>query len=229
MGVLSGSLGKFSLAAFAAVVLAAGAAHADDAARPPLRYASQEPPNVETVTVTGLRPALDTDYKLGPSDKVRVTVYNEEDLSGEFQIDGSGYVRLPLIGQIRAAGLSAHQLEAQVEGALDSGYLKNPRVNIEVSTYRPFYIGQVTRPGEYPYVSNMSALNAIALAGGYTDKAVESTLYVRHEGETREHPVQVDELTRIYPGDVVRVSETAFWTAAEVLSPLTTLLYAVRP
>jgi len=168
------------------------------------------------------------DYKLGPSDKVRVTVYEEDDLSGVFQIDGAGYVRLPLVGQILAAGQSVFQLETLVEKALDDGYLRNARVSIEVTEYRPFYIiGEVNKPGEYPYASNMTVLNAVALAGGYTTKAVQSTIYVRHEAEVQERPVVIDQLTRLYPGDVVRVPETSFWTSADVLSPITQVLAPV--
>lgn len=182
----------------------------------------------EAETVTVVAPRVNTDYVLGPSDKLRITVYGEDDLSGEFQIDGVGYVRLPLIGQVKAQGLTAGQLEARVEDALDRGYLLNARVAVEVSAYRPIYvIGQVNKPGEYPYVSNMSAVNAIALAGGFTEKAVESTLYVRHEGETDEHPIGADELARVRPGDVLRVRETTFWDFADLIAPLTGVGYLV--
>jgi protein involved in polysaccharide export with SLBB domain len=186
----------------------------------------------ETVVVQGTR--NDSDYKLGAGDKVRVTVYGEEDLSGEFQIDGNGYVRLPLIGQVQAGGHSAYQLEGNVEAALENGYLKSPRVNIEVTTYRPFYIiGQVSRPGQYPYSSNMSALDAVGIAGGFTDHAVESTLYVRHEGEAKESEVPADETVKIHPGDVVRVDQTPFWAVASWLAPATSLAlplaYALKP
>ena len=123
----------------------------------------------------------------GPGDKIRVTVFGESDLSGEYQVDGSGMVRLPLIGTLRAAGYTAPALEQAIAAALADGYLKYPRVNVEIATYRPFYIiGAVNRPGQYPYVDHMNALNAVALAGGFTDQAVESTLYIRHEGSTKE-------------------------------------------
>ncbi|HWA02251.1 MAG TPA: polysaccharide biosynthesis/export family protein [Rhizomicrobium sp.] len=190
----------------------------------------------ETVVVEASR-ENGNDYKLGPGDKVRVTVYGEEDLSGEFQVDSAGYLRLPLIGQVHAGGRSAYQLESEVESELENGYLRTPRVNVEVTTYRPFYIlGQVNRPGQYAYVSNMSALDAVALAGGYTDHAVESTLYVRHEGETKEHEVPADESVKIRPGDVVRVEQTLFWSVASVLAPATSVIspaaslaYVLRP
>jgi polysaccharide export outer membrane protein len=216
--------------AFSLTVLLAGVAvarAAPDASTDGLR---RDVP--ETVVVQGVRNS--SDYKLGAGDKVRVTVYGEEDLSGEFQIDSNGYVRLPLIGQVQAGGHSAYQLEGSVEASLENGYLKNPRVNIEVTIYRPFYIiGQVSRPGQYPYTSNMSALDAVGVAGGFTDHAVESTLYIRHEGEAKENEVAADETVKIRPGDVLRVDQTSFWAVASWLSPATSLAlplaYALKP
>lgn len=205
---------------FAAILC--GSAAADDGLRPG---------EVETVVV---KATPYNDYHLGPGDKVRVTVYDETDLSGEFQVDDIGYVRLPLIGQVKAGGRTARQLEVDVGTALSDGYLKTPRVNVEVSSYRPFYIiGQVNRPGQYPYTSNMSALDAVGVAGGFTDHAVESTVRIRHEGEIKENEVPADESVKIRPGDVVRVDQTAFWAVSSWLSPATSiavpLAYALRP
>jgi polysaccharide export outer membrane protein len=161
------------------------------------------------------------DYVLGPGDKLKLNVFDETDLSGDYTIDGSGYVRLPLIGQVRAAGYTAQQLEGAIGSALAQGYLKSPRVAVEVSTYRPFYIiGAVNRPGEYPYVNHMNALNAIALAGGYLPTAVESVVYIRREGSNQEVRMTTDRATQIYPGDVVRVNNTVFSDAMSWLSPL---------
>jgi protein involved in polysaccharide export with SLBB domain len=160
-------------------------------------------------------------YTLGPGDKIRVSVFGEEDLSGEYQIDSSGMVRLPLVGTIRAAGFTSPSLENAIAGALAQGYLKSPKVNVEISTYRPFYIiGAVNRPGEYPYVANMSALNAVAFGGGFTDAARTSTVFVRHEGSTNEVEVPATQIVMIRPGDVVRVKNTLFWDAMTVFSPL---------
>jgi polysaccharide export outer membrane protein len=185
----------------------------------------------ETVVVNGT-PRND-DYKLGSGDRVRVTVYGEEDLSGEFQVDSTGYIRLPLIGQMQASGHSAYQLEGSIEASLENGYLKNPRVNVEVTTYRPFYIiGQVNRPGQYAYVSNMSALDAIGLAGGFTEHALESVVHIRHEGDGKERDVAPDETVKVRPGDVIRVDQTLFWDAAAILAPATSaasMAYVLRP
>ncbi len=164
---------------------------------------------------------LNAGYQLGPGDKIRVTVFGESDLSGEYQVDGSGMVRLPLIGTLRATGYTAPGLEQGIASALANGYLKYPRVNVEIATYRPFYIiGAVNRPGQYPYVDNMNALNAVALAGGFTDQAVQSTLYVRHEGSTEEQAVETGNLTHIVPGDVIRVKTSLFWEAMNLFSPI---------
>jgi polysaccharide export outer membrane protein len=187
------------------------------------RYSTMEQPrSIEQVTVTGLRQAQDGLYRLGPGDKLRVTVFNETDLSGEFAVDGQGFVRLPLVGQLPAAGLTTYALESRIADAFVSGgYLVTPRVSVEITGYRPFYIiGEVSKPGEYAYVNAMTAQYAIALAGGYTDRAVESTLWVRHQGESKETEYPADETTRIYPGDVVRVSRSTYWTIMSILSPI---------
>jgi polysaccharide export outer membrane protein len=130
-------------------------------------------------------------------------------------------VRLPLIGTLRATGYTAPVLEQGITTALADGYLKNPRVNVEIATYRPFYIiGAVNRPGQYAYVDNMDALNAVALAGGFTDQAIQSTLYIRHEGSTVEEPVETRERTHVVPGDVIRVKTSIFWDAMNLFSPV---------
>lgn len=160
------------------------------------------------------------DYVLGPGDKLRLTVYGETDLSGDFTIDGSGYARLPLIGQVRAAGYTSQQLEQVIGSALARGYLKSPRVSVEVTTYRPFYIiGAVNRPGQYPYIDHMNALNAVALAGGFTGGAVESVVFIRREGSNQEIEVPADRTTQIYPGDVVNVHNTFFTDAMNLFAP----------
>jgi polysaccharide export outer membrane protein len=102
----------------------------------------------------------------------------------------------------------------------------NPRVAVSVISYRPFYIlGEVNKPGAYPYTSNMTAMTAIALAGGHTTKAVTSTLYIQRQGQTAEREYPADQRTKIYPGDVVRIPDTVFWRIMSYALPLT----AVRP
>jgi protein involved in polysaccharide export with SLBB domain len=154
----------------------------------------------------------DESYKLGSGDKLKLVVYGENDLGGEYLVDGSGQVQLPLLGQIPAAGMSVHDFEAAVGGKFVSeGYLKDPRVSVEVENYRPFYIiGEVKSPGQYPYVNGMNALNAVALAGGYTYRADDKDVYIRRNGSSKEQEVPADQTTRINPGDIIRVDERIF-------------------
>ncbi|MGD0191289.1 MAG: polysaccharide biosynthesis/export family protein [Rhizomicrobium sp.] len=166
-----------------------------------------------------------TTYHLATGDKVHVIVYGEDDLSGDFDVDSNGYLRLPLIGQVKAQGLASHELEDRIAAALADGYLQQPRVNVEIIGYRPFYIiGEVQKPGQYPYVNAMNALNAVALAGGYTEKAEASFVYVRRNGETEEHKVPCDQATLIQPGDVVRVPTSLFWALVNVAGPVSAIV-----
>jgi protein involved in polysaccharide export with SLBB domain len=152
------------------------------------------------------------DYNLDVGDKVKVTVYGEDDLSGEFQVDGAGNVDMPMIREVHAAGLTTKQFARVVQDKLQDGhFLVNPRVSAEVTNYRPFTIlGEVNKPGEYPYENGMSVLNAVALAGGWTYRADEQTVYVRRKGATHESAVSADDKTLVNPGDTIRVTERIF-------------------
>lgn len=164
---------------------------------------------------------INPDYVLGTGDKIHLTVFDEADLSGDYEVDGSGFVRLPLIGQVRAAGATPPQLEAAIGSALANGYLRSPRVSIEVVTYRPFYVvGAVGAPGRYAYVNHMTVMNAIAMAGGFLPSARESAVYVRHEGSPSETRISTSQPFPILPGDVLRVETTVFWDAMNLFSPL---------
>jgi len=171
------------------------------------------PSGLASMHVVSGSPAAITDehYRLGTGDKLRITVYGEEDLSGEFLVDGSGQVQLPLVGQVKAATLTIHEFVAEVSNSLKEGYLKDPKVSVEVLNYRPFYIfGEVNKPGEYPYENGLSVLGAIALAGGYTYRANDNDVYVRRAGSTKEEAMKADTTTRIFPGDIIRIAERIF-------------------
>ena len=154
----------------------------------------------------------DESYRLGSGDKVKLTVYGENDLGGEYLVDGGGQVQLPLLGQVPAVGMTVHDFEASIGSKFVSeGYLKDPRVSVEVLNYRPFYIiGEVKNPGQYPYVNGMNALNAVALAGGYTYRADEKDVYIRKNGSSKEVEVPADQTTRVNPGDIIRIDERIF-------------------
>jgi protein involved in polysaccharide export with SLBB domain len=150
-------------------------------------------------------------YILGPSDRVRLKVYGEQDISGEYEIDTNGYISVPLAGRVKAAGLNTRQLEKAVASALSRGLLRDPRVNAEVATYRPFFIlGEVKKAGEYPYKSGLTVLDAVASAGGYTYRANEGKVVIRRAGSNVEETIALDAPVPVYPGDNIRIPERYF-------------------
>ncbi|KJV09593.1 hypothetical protein VZ95_10505 [Elstera litoralis] len=151
------------------------------------------------------------EYRLGPGDRVRVQVFNEADLSGDYDIDGTGQISLPLIGQMTAGGQRVSDLEATILKALSNGYLKNPRVTVVVLTYRPFYIyGEVRLPGGYAYVNGMRMVNAVVLAGGYTPRARQGRLLITRLIDGKKTELEGNDDTPVLPGDIIRVPERFF-------------------
>lgn len=149
-------------------------------------------------------------YTLGSGDRIKVTVFRHEDLSGEFQLDGNGNFALPLIGEIKASGVTARELEQRIAARLKDGYLVDPQVGVEVTNYRPFYIlGEVTRPGQYPYVSGMTAIEAVTIAGGFTYRARQGGVLLKRGGANAAG-VLVPPTQPILPGDIVEVQERYF-------------------
>lgn len=153
----------------------------------------------------------DPNYQLGAGDHVRVIVYGQPDLTGEFQVNGSGQIAFPLIGNIDAGGLSASQLESRLASKLSPDYLRDPRVSVEVMTYRPFYIvGEVNNPGNYAYTNGMTVINAVAMAGGFTYRAEEDDFYITRAGDTSSQKQEAEQETKVHPGDVITVRERWF-------------------
>ena len=149
-------------------------------------------------------------YRLGAGDELRITVFNQQDLSGTFVIGGDGTISMPLIGQVKAGGEGLRELEAAIENAFKPDYLRNPSVSIEVLNYRPFYIlGEVNDPGSYPYVAGMRVANAVALAGGYTERARKGRVSIERDGFP-DSQIRGDGGTSVLPGDIVRVPERFF-------------------
>ena len=150
-------------------------------------------------------------YRLGSGDKVRVITFGEESLSGEFFVGSTGKVSLPLIGEVKAAGLTLPEFQGEFENALKNGYLKEPRVSVEVLNYRPFYIlGEVEKPGTYPYTNGLTVMNAVATAEGFTYRANQKRVFIKREGETdeKEYPLVGD--VPVAPGDTIRIAERFF-------------------
>jgi polysaccharide biosynthesis/export protein len=155
------------------------------------------PPNVDV-----------SNYRLGAGDRIGIKVLGADELSGPYLVQSDGTIRMLLIGSVPAAGLTTQQLEQEISERLRAGkYLTNPRTSVSVTTYRPFYIlGEVARPGDYPYASGMRVLSAVAAAQGYTYRANEDFVIIVRNGQLR----RADVLTSIQPDDIIRVPERYF-------------------
>jgi polysaccharide export outer membrane protein len=155
-------------------------------------------------------PTADT-YVLGQNDRIRLKVYGEPDIAGEYEVDSNGNVSIPLAGHIRAAGLTTRQLEHSIASALSKGIVRDPRVNVEVALYRPYYIlGEVKKGGEYPYRLGLTVMDAVASAGGFTYRANENKVYLRRSGAGAEEVHALDSPILVFPGDNIRIPERYF-------------------
>ncbi len=150
-------------------------------------------------------------YRLGPNDRVTISVYGEDDLSREYIVSPGGTVSLPLIGDVVAQGRTADDLRDEIQHRLADGYLNNPTVTVMISGFRNFYIlGEVNKPGEYPYESGLTVMQAVAEAAGYTYRAAKRYAFIKHEGETKETRIQISPDMLVRPGDTIRLGERYF-------------------
>jgi len=156
-------------------------------------------------------PTSGVQLRLSAGDKIRVIVFGEDKLSGDYQIDSAGDLSLPLAGTVQAAGLTKPELEQALTAKLKSEYLRNPRVTVDVISFRPFYVlGEVSRPGEYPYRSGLNVLSAIAIAGGATYRANNSLVWIQRAGTTEFAEFPQSPNVPVMPGEVVRLQERFF-------------------
>ena len=147
-------------------------------------------------------------YSLASGDQLQIVVFRHPDLSGEFSLDGEGYLALPLVGEIAADGLTTRQLEDELESRLKAdGFLVSPQVGVQLATYRSFYVlGEVGTPGSYEYRNGITVINAVALAGGYTARADQSSVTIGR-GACR-FDTQADSF--VNPGDIITIDERFF-------------------
>ena len=167
---------------------------------------SISPAEQESLAAAATAPA-----KLQPGDKIRVSVFGESQFSGDYQLDESGQISMPLAGTIKAQGLTQAELEQTLARKFRSEYLKNPKVTVTIASLQPYYIlGEVEKPGEYPYKSGLNVLTALAIAGGPTYRARSDLVQIQHRGETsmRSYPISVT--VPILPGDVIKVPQRYF-------------------
>jgi len=150
--------------------------------------------------------------KLGPNDRLRITVFGQPTLTGEYTLDGNGVLAFPLIGNVPANGSTTSELQQKIAAKLQPDYLVNPNVSAEIVNRRPFYvIGEVQKPGNYPYVSDITAVNAIAMAGGFTRRARKNEFYIRRlDKDGKMVRIEANARTVLQAGDTLEVRERLF-------------------
>ncbi len=150
-------------------------------------------------------------YRLDTGDKLRVIIFGETRLSGDFVVADDGKVAFPLVGAVPAAGLSVDAFADRLRSRLADGYLKDPRVSAEVEAYRPFYIlGEVQKPGEYPFITGLTVMNAVATAGGFSYRANTRLVLIRHAGADKGSATRLTLSTPVDPGDTILIRERFF-------------------
>lgn len=174
--------------------------------------------SLATAGCSGYRPAPDAfhkainqPYRLGAGDRIRVTVYEQDDLTNTYGVDQSGYFAFPLVGNVPARGQTVQQVEAAIAGRLRDGYLKNPDVSVEVDRYRPIFVmGEVGAAGQYSYVPGLTVQRAIAIAGGFSARAQQANVDVTRDINGQVMTGRVLTSDPLLPGDTIYVRERLF-------------------
>ncbi len=180
----------------------------------PVQAVVQAPVPVMVAAGGPYAPALtghDAPYQLDAGDRLRVQVFGQEGLTNSYIVDASGNISMTLIGSVPVRGLTTNQVAAAISSRLRNGFIRNPHVSVEVEVYRPFFIlGEVNAPGQYPYVPNMTAEAAVAIAGGFAPRANKRDILLARNfnGEVMRQPVPPDFPLR--PGDTITVRERWF-------------------
>ena len=155
--------------------------------------------------------ATEGPYRLDAGDKLRIVVFGQEGLTNTYAVDAGGSITMPLIGGVRAKGLSPAELAGVITARLKHGYIREPYVAVEIEAYRPFFIlGEVTAPGQYPYVPNMTAESAVAIAGGFTPRAQRQDVKLTRTYPAGPVTTTVPLATTLQPGDTILVGERWF-------------------
>ena len=150
-------------------------------------------------------------YVLASGDKLRIIVFGQDNLSNIYAVDGSGRISMPLIGAVEAQGRTTQQLERAIEGRLRAGFLREPKVSVEVDTYRPFFVlGEVTSSGQFPFVNGMTVQTAVAIAGGFTPRGQRDWAEVTRQIDGQLVTSAVPITYPVQPGDTIVIKERWF-------------------
>lgn len=150
-------------------------------------------------------------YTLDSGDRLRVVVFGQDGLTNSYWVDAGGNVTMPLIGSVRARGLTTAELSGTISGRLRQGYIREPHVAVEIEAHRPFFIlGEVTTPGQYPFVANMTVETAVAIAGGFTPRAQRKAVTLSRTAQGQPFRGTVPLTTPIEPGDTIVIGERWF-------------------
>ena len=153
----------------------------------------------------------DPAYRLDAGDRLRIVVYGQEGLTNSYSVDAAGVVTLPLIGSVPARGCTPAELAAAITSRLQNGFIREPYVAVEIEAYRPFFIlGEVAAPGQYPYVPNMTAEAAVAIAGGFTPRAKRNVVTITRAGPMGQARIVASPNAPLSPGDTVTIGERWF-------------------
>lgn len=181
------------------------AAAAAPVANPPPLYSSAAAP-VPAPAISAQSP-----YTLDSGDRLRIVVFGQDGLTNSYLVDASGHIAMPLIGSVMAKGETTDQLSARIAEKLRDGYIREPHVAVEVEAYRPFFIlGEVTAPGQYPYIANMTAETAVAIAGGFAPRAVRQSVVLIRTYNGQQMRMTVPLGYQLRPGDTINVQERWF-------------------
>lgn len=167
--------------------------------------------NTPTVK-NGYHPELVAAYHLDSGDRVRVIVFGQTDLSNTYVVDQSGNLSVPLIGMVKARGRSTAEIETEIAHRLrKGGFVRNPDVSVEMDRYRPFFaMGEVTAPGQYPYLPGLTVQQAVAIAGGFTPRADVSSVQVTRSVDGQLGTAMLPLGDAVLPGDTLYVRERHF-------------------
>jgi len=150
-------------------------------------------------------------YRIDAGDRLRIRVFGEPSLSGQYSVDAAGTISMPLISAVRVRGRTTAEIQTEITRKLRAGYLRHPSVAVEMLTFRPFYIlGEVQRAGKYPYVTGMNVQTAIAIAGGYSARAHKSKVVVTRQSANGPSRFKLDRTDPVLPGDTIYVTERFF-------------------